>query len=142
MSALDTALAKQDSSRPPQKAHRISKRLRKALELIADGTPTITAAAEAAGMSRSALDQALRKQHVQDELRSIVKSRMPVRGAQAVAKIAHLSNEARSDYVQLEASKAIADRAGYVTDQGLSGVGGGLSININIGGDAQITTDT
>jgi hypothetical protein len=93
-------------------AYKIGRKLDKALKALVNGAPTITAAAELAGMNRTALHLALKKQHVLDYLDEQVAQATRTRGIKALAKLDRLM-DARSEYVQLEAARDLADRAGY-----------------------------
>lgn len=94
--------------------HKISAKVHAALDALVHGARSITDAAQAAGMRREALSRALQKSHVQEELDRRVRDALRRRGVKALATIENLSDGARSEYVRLEASKDLANRAGYI----------------------------
>lgn len=111
----------------------ISRKLSAGLDALVHGARTITDAAESAGMRREALSLALRKPHVQEELDRRVRDAMKRRGVKALANIEFLGDMAKSEYVRLEASKDLANRAGYIPPKEQPSSDGVLIVNIDLG---------
>lgn len=109
---------------------RISARLRKAVERVAEGK-NITEAAKLTGMHRNALSQALMRPHVSDLLEKLVRVKLATSAGKAVTRIDTLIDGAKSEYVRLEAAKAILDRSGYVGTERAS-LGGDVVIEIKL----------
>ncbi|BAQ86859.1 terminase small subunit [uncultured Mediterranean phage uvMED] len=76
--------------------------------------------------------QLLKLSHVQQELIRLTGQQFSISAVQALGKIIHLSDSAKSEYVQLEASKDILDRAGFKPPD--------KAINVHAG-DVKITID-
>ena len=85
--------------------------------LVAKGCSVTQAAREAgyaAGDSgRVSASKALRQPHVQQYMMAQVSDQLGLNATVAAAKILNLASGAKSEYVQLEASKDILDRAGF-----------------------------
>lgn len=134
VSKADAEQASSDLDRP--RHYRITQKVHAALDALVHGARSITDAAEAAGMRREALSRALQKPHVQEELDRRVRDAMRRRGVKALAIIEHLSDGARSEYVKLEASKDLANRAGYLPPKEPLGPDNVLIVNIDLGDGA------
>ncbi len=85
--------------------------------LVADGC-SITEAASKAGYAdgesgRVSASKALRQPHVQQYMMQRVGETLGLNATTAAAKLLNLARGAKSEYVQLEASKDILDRAGF-----------------------------
>ena len=85
--------------------------------LVADGC-SITEAASKAGYAngesgRVSASKALRQPHVQQYMMQRVGETLGLNATTAAAKLLNLARSAKSEYVQLEASKDILDRAGF-----------------------------
>ena len=85
--------------------------------LVAKGC-SIKLASEEAGYAkgesgRVSASKALRLAHVQEYMMRAIQDSMGVNATLASAKLVHLASGAKSEYVQLEASKDILDRAGF-----------------------------
>lgn len=85
--------------------------------LVANGC-SITEAAGLAGYAagesgRVTASKALRLPHVQQYMMQRIAETMGVSATVAAARLVQLSQGAKSEYVQLEASKDILDRAGF-----------------------------
>ncbi len=98
---------------------------------------TITEASKLAGYkgnsSRVSASRVLRKPEVQEYMAQEVRRSFGLLSAKAISKISQLSSGAKSEYVALEASKDILDRAGFkAPDQHQHLVGGNLSVNIDL----------
>ena len=84
--------------------------------LVATGC-TITQAASQAGYARGdsgrvTASKALKLPHVQQYMMMRVQDTIGLNATKAVAQVSKLATSAKSEYVQLEASKDILDRAG------------------------------
>lgn len=106
------------------------------LDALVHGARTITDAAESAGMRREALSLALRKPHAQEELDRRLRDAMKRRGVKALANIEFLGDMAKSEYVRLEASKDLANRAGYIPPKEQPSSDNTLVVNIKLGDGA------
>ena len=85
--------------------------------LVATGC-TITEASQIAGYAkgdsgRVSASKALRTNKVQQYMQSLVMNSIGLNATKASIRLMQLSESAKSEYVQLEASKDILDRAGY-----------------------------
>jgi hypothetical protein len=92
--------------------HRISRKLRAAIVHVAQGM-NITQAAAKAGMHRNGLSQAMGRPYVVALLEQCVRAQLAASAGKASMQLDTLIGDARSEYVRLEASKAVLDRAGY-----------------------------
>ena len=104
--------------------------------LVATGC-TITEASKLAGYkgnsSRVSASKMLRKPEVQAYMMSEIQRSFGLSSAKASARLLSLSQGAKSEYVQLEASKDILDRAGFkAPEKHQHLVGGNFSINIDL----------
>ena len=85
--------------------------------LVAKGC-SIKQASEEAGYAkgesgRVTASKALKTPHVQQYMMQTISDSMSMNATKALNKIVQLSNNAKSEYVSLEASKDILDRAGF-----------------------------
>ena len=85
--------------------------------LVATGC-TITEASQIAGYAkgdsgRVSASKALRTHKVQQYMQSLIINSIGLNATKASIRLMQLSESAKSEYVQLEASKDILDRAGY-----------------------------
>lgn len=105
--------------------------------LVATGC-SITHAAKAAGYAagesgRVSASKALKLPHVQQYMMQRVGEAIGLNATIAAAKVLELSQGARSEYVQLEASKDILDRAGYkAADKHMHLHAGEISVSIDL----------
>ena len=104
--------------------------------LVATGC-TITEASKLAGYkgnsARVSASRMLRKPEVQAYMMQEINRSLGLNSAKASAKLVALSQGAKSEYVQLEASKDILDRAGFkAPEKHQHLVGGDFSINIDL----------
>ena len=104
--------------------------------LVSSGC-TITEASELAGYkgnsARVSASRMLRKPEVQQYMAQEIQRSLGIHSAKASAKLLTLSQGARSEYVQLEASKDILDRAGFkAPEKHQHLVGGDFHINIDL----------
>ena len=105
--------------------------------LVATGC-TITEASQVAGYAkgesgRVSASKALKRPAVQAYMMQQVSESIGLNATKASHKLLTLSQGARSEYVQLEASKDILDRAGFkAPEKHQHLVGGDFSINIDL----------
>ncbi|MAB40631.1 MAG: hypothetical protein CL525_16235 [Aequorivita sp.] len=105
--------------------------------LVANGC-SITEAASLAGYAsgdsgRVTASKALRLPHVQAYMMQSIAESMGVSATIAAAKLVQLSRGAKSEYVQLEASKDILDRAGFkAPEKHMHLHAGDISVNIDL----------
>ena len=105
--------------------------------LVATGG-TITDASAKAGYSdgdsgRVTASKALRLPHVQQYMMTCIGEQLGLNATKALSKLVTLSDKAKSEYVQLEASKDLLDRAGYkAVDRVMHNHVGNISVNIDL----------
>jgi len=105
--------------------------------LVANGC-SITEAARLAGYAdgesgRVTASKALRLPHVQMYMMERIGETLGLNATVASAKLVQLAKGAKSEYVQLEASKDILDRAGYkAPDRQLTMQAGDISVAIDL----------
>ena len=85
--------------------------------LVAKGC-SIKQASEDAGYAkgesgRVTASKALKTPHVQQYMMSAIADSMSIHATKALSRIVNLSSNAKSEYVSLEASKDLLDRAGF-----------------------------
>ena len=106
--------------------------------LVATGC-SITDAASTAGYAqgesgRVTASKTLRLPHVQAYMMQVVAETLGISAARAASKMVQLATDARSEYVQLEASKDILDRTGFKPpDRKQIVADGDISIRIDLG---------
>lgn len=106
--------------------------------LVATGC-SIKDAAEAAGYAkgesgRVTASKALRLPHVQQYMMQRVTESLGLNATIAASKLLNLAQGAKSEYVQLEASKDILDRAGFKPpDKQMHLHAGEISVKIDLG---------
>lgn len=100
---------------------------------------SVTQAAEEAGYAkgesgRVSASKALRQPHVQQYMMQRVSEQLGMNATVAAAKVLKLASGAKSEYVQLEASKDILDRAGFKPiDRSQVQVAGDIRVSIDLG---------
>ena len=105
--------------------------------LVAEGC-SITEAAGKAGYAegdsgRVSASKALKQPHVQQYMMQCVSEQLGLNAATAAARVMRLATGAKSEYVQLEASKDILDRAGYKPiDRSQVQVAGDIKVSIDL----------
>lgn len=105
--------------------------------LVANGC-SITEAARLAGYAdgesgRVTASKALRLPHVQMYMMERIGETLGLNATVASAKLVQLAKGAKSEYVQLEASKDILDRAGYkAPDRQLTMRAGDIAVSIDL----------
>lgn len=99
----------------------------------------LTKAAETAGYAegnsgRTTAWKAMKTPHVQQYLMQHTAEAFGLHAAKALGRITQLSGNAKSEYVQLEASKDILDRAGFKPiDRSQVQVAGDIKVSIDLG---------
>ena len=105
--------------------------------LVAKGC-RVTQAAKEAGYAkgdsgRVSASKALRQPHVQQYMMAQVSDQLGLNATVAAAKVLKLATGAKSEYVQLEASKDILDRAGFKPiDRSQVQVAGDIRVSIDL----------
>ena len=106
--------------------------------LVSNGG-TIKDAAHVAGYAegetgRVSASKALAKPHVEAYIMQIVRDEIGVKATLAAHQVARLATTAKSEYVQLEASKDILDRAGLkAPDKHMHLHAGDIKVQIDLG---------
>jgi len=106
--------------------------------LVATGC-SITEASQVAGYARGdagrvTASKALKVPHVQEYMMQAVANSIGVNATLASSKLLKLAKGAKSEYVQLEASKDILDRAGFkAPDKHLHLHKGDIKVSIDLG---------
>jgi len=99
---------------------------------------SVTQAAKEAGYAegesgRVSASKALRQPHVQQYMMQRVSEQLGMNATVAAAKVLKLASGAKSEYVQLEASKDILDRAGFKPiDRSQVQVAGDIRVSIDL----------
>ena len=119
------------------KAPKISSKAKALVDTLVARGCSITEASKLAGYkgvsSRVTAHKMLRKPEVQEYMHQELMRTTGLHASKALARIAGLSQSAKSEYVQLEASKDILDRAGYkAPDKHQHLVAGTFQINIDL----------
>ncbi len=122
----------------PKPKSDISPKAKALVDILVSEGCSIKEASERAGYkgtsARVSGHRQLQKPEVQEYLQQRVMLALGTHSAKAVSKLLHLSQASKSEYVQLEASKDILDRAGYkAPDKHQHLVAGQFSINIDLG---------
>jgi len=105
--------------------------------LVATGC-SITEASKVAGYAkgeagRVTASKALKTPHVQDYMMKCIAESIGMNATIASSKLMKLASNAKSEYVQLEASKDILDRAGFkAPDKHLHLHSGDIKVNIDL----------
>ena len=114
----------------------ISTKARKLVDILVAKGCTITEASKLAGYkgnsSRVSASKMLRKPEVQEYLQQELRRKLALGSTRALTRIESLSQSAKSEYVQLEASKDILDRAGYKSVDQHHHMVAGFQINIDL----------
>ena len=105
--------------------------------IVASGC-SITQASQIAGYAkgeagRVTASKALKLPHIQEYMMKHIQETIGLGATKAVSRILSLSDSAKSEYVQLEASKDILDRAGFkAPDKQLHLLQGDIRVNIDL----------
>ena len=82
---------------------------------------------------RVTASKTLRLPHVQEYMQQVVRQSIGINATIASKRVLDLAQSAKSEYVQLEASKDILDRAGYKpVEKSMSLVQGNISVSIDL----------
>ena len=82
---------------------------------------------------RVTASKTLRLPHIQEYMQQRIRESIGMNATIASRKVLDLASSAKSEYVQLEASKDILDRAGYKpVDKSMSIVTGGINVSIDL----------
>ena len=82
---------------------------------------------------RVTASKTLRLPHVQEYMKQCIRQSIGLNATIASRKVLDLASSAKSEYVQLEASKDILDRAGYKpVEKSMSLVQGNISVSIDL----------
>ena len=105
--------------------------------IVASGCSIKVAAAKsgyADGESgRVTASKTLRLPHVQEYMQQVVRQSIGINATIASKRVLDLAQSAKSEYVQLEASKDILDRAGYKpVEKSMTMLQGNISVNIDL----------
>jgi len=105
--------------------------------LVATGCSITKAAAEAGyakgDSGRVTASKALKLSHVQQYMMTRIQETIGLNATKAAAQVSKLAQGAKSEYVQLEASKDILDRAGYKPiERAQVQVAGDISVSIDL----------
>jgi len=119
------------------KKKEITKRARDLVDILVSKGCTITEASKLAGYkgnsARVSASKMLRKPEVQEYYLQEVRRKITMGSSKAINKLMTLSAGAKSEYVQLEASKDILDRSGFkAPEKHQHLVAGELQINIDL----------
>ena len=117
---------------------RITKRQRLLVDTIVANGCSIKEASLIAGYSkgdsgRVTASKPLRLPHIQEYMQQRIRESIGINATKASHKMLELSTSAKSEYVQLEASKDILDRAGYKpVEKSMSLVQGNINVSIDL----------
>jgi phage terminase small subunit len=123
----------------PATKDRMTTKQRALVEAYVANGGNLTKAAEEAGYAegnsgRVTAWKAMKTAHVQQYLMQQTAAAFSTHAAMAVHKVASLAQKAKSEYVQLEASKDILDRAGFKPiDRAQVQVAGDIRVQIDLG---------
>ena len=97
---------------------RITEKQKKLVDTLVAKGCSIKQASDEAGYAkgesgRVTASKALRTPHVQQYMMQAIADNMSINATKALNKIVQLSSNAKSEYVSLEASKDLLDRAGF-----------------------------
>ena len=117
---------------------RITKKQKLLIDTIVATGCSITKASKIAGYSegesgRVTASKTLRLPHIQEYMQQRIRQSIGLNATIASKKVLDLSTSAKSEYVQLEASKDILDRAGYKPiDKSMHLVSGDINVTIDL----------
>ena len=116
----------------------LTDRQRKLVDTLVATNCTIKEASSTAGYAkgesgRVTASKALRQPHVQEYMMQQVGQHLALSSISSVKRLRHLVDHARSEYVQLEASKDILDRVGFKQpDKVKHTLDGDISVKIDL----------
>ena len=117
---------------------KLTKKQRVLIDTIVATGCSVTKASKIAGYSdgdsgRVTASKTLRLPHVQEYMQQCIRQSIGLNATIASRRVLDLASSAKSEYVQLEASKDILDRAGYKpVDKAMHLVQGNISVNIDL----------
>ena len=117
---------------------RITKKQKLLVDTIVANGCSVKKASEIAGYSkgesgRVTASKTLRLPHIQEYMQQRVRESIGLNATKASNKMLELSSNAKSEYVQLEASKDILDRAGYKpVEKSMSLIQGNINVSIDL----------
>ena len=117
---------------------KLTKKQRLLIDTIVATGCSITKASKIAGYSegesgRVTASKTLRLPHIQQYMQQRIRESIGLNATIASKKVLDLASSAKSEYVQLEASKDILDRAGYKPiDKAMHLVSGGIDVTIDL----------
>ena len=117
---------------------RITKKQKLLIDTIVATGCSITKASKIAGYSegesgRVTASKTLRLPHIQEYMQQRIRESIGLNATIASKKVLDLASSAKSEYVQLEASKDILDRAGYKPiDKAMHLVSGNIEVSIDL----------
>tara|TARA_R100000231_G_scaffold125946_1_gene96448 strand:- start:404 stop:781 length:378 start_codon:yes stop_codon:yes gene_type:complete len=120
------------------KVRECTRRQRLLVEAFVANGGNLTRAAHEAGYAdgnsgRVSAYKAMKTPHVQQYLMQAMSEAFGMQAAKALGKISQLSGNAKSEYVQLEASKDLLDRAGFKPiDRSQVQVAGDIHVTIDL----------
>ena len=117
---------------------KLTKKQRLLIDTIVATGCSVTNASKIAGYSdgdsgRVTASKNLKLQHIQEYMQQRIRESIGLNATIASKKVLDLASSAKSEYVQLEASKDILDRAGYKPiDKAMHLVSGGIDVTIDL----------
>ena len=127
------------TSKTVQSGRKLTRRQQALVDTIVANGCSITEAAQLAGYAdgesgRVTASKTLRLPHVQSYMMMQISETLGISAARAASRMVQLATNARSEYVQLEASKDILDRTGFKPqDRTQSVVDGEIQVKIDLG---------
>ena len=117
---------------------KLTKKQRLLIDTIVATGCSVTKASKVAGYSdgesgRVTASKTLRLPHIQEYMQQRIRESIGLNATIASKKVLDLASSAKSEYVQLEASKDILDRAGYKPiDKAMHLVSGNIEVSIDL----------
>ena len=117
---------------------KLTKKQRLLIDTIVATGCSVTKASKIAGYSdgdsgRVTASKTLKLPHIQEYMQQRIRESIGLNATIASKKVLDLASSAKSEYVQLEASKDILDRAGYKPiDKAMHLVSGGIDVTIDL----------
>ena len=117
---------------------RLTEKQKKLVDTLVANGGSVKNASQVAGYSagesgRVSATKALKTPHVQQYMMQAISESMGMNATKALNKIVQLSSNAKSEYVSLEASKDILDRAGFkAPDKVMHSHVGNINVKIDL----------
>ena len=117
---------------------KLTKKKRVLIDTIVATGCSVTKASKIAGYSdgdsgRVTASKTLKLPHIQEYMQQRIRESIGLNATIASKKVLDLASSAKSEYVQLEASKDILDRAGYKPiDKAMHLVSGNIEVSIDL----------